>query len=221
MGSGFSFSSRPSSPESEDGWGDEQLQERDEDLFQPIRNYSGEVVGWRERSDSEKLKRKAATMEIITEENEDDDIEVVDNKVIMEPNLLSDDEEEKRNAFNESGNSVSATKFVLKENIEDVINAETFDAESDQDREPSAKSIDISKLPAQQRKGKAKDKYEFKTNPQFNEFNKEAAAAKLYKALKSFDTDEEAIISVLANHSWSQRRLIEKTYNHNHKKVKT
>ena len=214
MGSGFSFSSRPSSPESEDGWGDEQLQERDEDLFQPIRNYSGEVVGWRERSDSEKLKRKAATMEIITEENEDDDIEVVDNKVVIEPNLLLDDEEEKRNAFNESGNSISATKLVLKENIEDEINAE-----SDQDREPSAKSIDISKLPAQQRKGK--EKYEFKTNPHYNEFNKEAAAAKLYKALKSFDTDEEAIISVLANHSWSQRLLIEKTYNHNHKKVKT
>ena len=43
MGNGFM--SRPSSADSV--WGKVE-ESKDEDLYQPIRNYYGEVVGWRE-----------------------------------------------------------------------------------------------------------------------------------------------------------------------------
>ena len=47
MGNGFM--SRPSSEDSM-SWGRvEAREDKDEDLFQPIRNYSGEIVGWKER----------------------------------------------------------------------------------------------------------------------------------------------------------------------------
>ena len=47
MGNGFM--SRPSSADSV-SWGRvEAREDKDEDLFQPIRNYSGEIVGWKER----------------------------------------------------------------------------------------------------------------------------------------------------------------------------
>ena len=48
-------------------------------------------------------------------------------------------------------------------------------------------------------------------------FSKEEAAAKLYKALKAVDTDEDTIIEVLTSHSYGQRNKIEKTYKYNHR----
>ena len=31
---------------------------QDEDLFVPIKNFGGETIGWRERTESDKLRRK-------------------------------------------------------------------------------------------------------------------------------------------------------------------
>ena len=53
MGNGFM--SRPSSADSI--WGRVE-ESKDEDEFQPIRNYAGEIVGWRERTDTDKLRRR-------------------------------------------------------------------------------------------------------------------------------------------------------------------
>ena len=43
--------------ELDSGWGEVE-QEKDEELFQPIKNFSGEVIGWKERTASDKLRRK-------------------------------------------------------------------------------------------------------------------------------------------------------------------
>ena len=45
---------------------------RDEDVWIPIRNYSGEIVGWRERTDSDKLQRKRLKEEFLSPEPESD-----------------------------------------------------------------------------------------------------------------------------------------------------
>ena len=53
MGNGFM--SRPSSADSV-SWGRvEAREDKDEDLFQPIRNYSGEIVDWKERCVSSRV----------------------------------------------------------------------------------------------------------------------------------------------------------------------
>ena len=64
MGSAFSTSTS----EEEQGWGEVQARvgdntpslhgSQDEDLFVPVKNFSGETIGWRERTESDKLRRK-------------------------------------------------------------------------------------------------------------------------------------------------------------------
>ena len=48
---------------------------KDEELYQPIRNYYGEVVGWRERSESEKLRRREINAEFAMRQSEEEEEE--------------------------------------------------------------------------------------------------------------------------------------------------
>ena len=60
------------------------------------------------------------------------------------------------------------------------------------------------------------DRFKPSVHPKAN-FSKEESAARLYKALKSADTDEDTIIEVLTSHTFAQRNKIEKTYKYNHR----
>ena len=197
MGNGFM--SRPSSADSV--WGKVE-ESKDEDLYQPIRNYYGEVVGWRERSESEKLRRRELSSQfapVETDEEEDD----ISNKspsptpsppppppkkpfklVISE----SSDVEEEDNPFNKS-----------------------------QDRTPSAKSVVVS--PEKVHKSRVKDKFRPSLVPAEN-FNKDTAAGRLYRALHGDGrTDGSSVIEILTSHSAEQRKKICKAYKFNHNKV--
>ena len=100
--------------------------------------------------------------------------------------------------------------------IDEVPDEETeYGYESDHERVPSGRSMNM--IPVSHRE-RVSDKFRPSVKPNEN-FNKEAAAAKLYKAMKSLDTDEEMIILILSTHSAKQRNKIEKTYKYNHRRV--
>ena len=124
MGNGFM--SRPSSADSM--WGRVE-EKKDEELYQPIKNYYGEVVGWRERTDSEKLRRRQILSEFETDNEENDNEDDLSNKspsptptpppppkkkpfkVVI--NESSDMEDEEENSFNRSHDRTPSARSVL------------------------------------------------------------------------------------------------------------
>ena len=189
MGNGFM--SRPSSADSV--WGRVE-ESKDEDEFQPIRNYAGEIVGWRERTDSDKMRRRQLRDEFLPPPDSDSDDESPPAspspppkpvKIVIQETNDSDNEDDR--AFNKSF-----------------------------DRAPSAKSVTISD---NKHHSRVKDKFKPSIHPNSN-FNKDAAAAKLYRALHESPTDVDTIIDILTTHSYEQRKKITKTYKFNHNKVK-
>ena len=197
MGNGFM--SRPSSADSV--WGKVE-DTKDEELYQPIRNYYGEVVGWRERTESEKLKRREINAEFAMMEESEEESEQSDKspsppptppppkkplKVVIQE---SSDIEEEENPFNKSS-----------------------------DRTPSAKSVMVSPAVAPH-SSRVKDKFRPSLLPAEN-FNKDTAAGKIYRALHGeARTDVAAVIEILTQHSAEQRKKICKSYKFNHNKVK-
>ena len=189
MGNGFM--SRPSSAEST--WGRVE-ESRDEDVYQPIRNYDGEIVGWKERSDSDKMRRRKLRDEFLPPESESDDESPPRSptppppKIVLEASNDSDDDDD--NAFNKS-----------------------------LDRAPSGKSVSITPTPkTNQHRSRVKDKFKPSVVPQ-EAFNKETAASRLYKALHVSPIDTDSVIFILTSHSHDQRKKIAKTYKFNHNKV--
>ena len=215
MGTGFS-SSRPSSADS--GWGD--TEEKDEDLYQPVKNYDGEIVGWKERSESDKLRRKRAREDFVVIEEDENESFVENSEDIVEDLEVI---EEEKSASEEDNDTQEDDEYSIIEEpskIELVIDEAPDeepddDVESDHERVPSGRSTNM--IPVSHRE-RVTDKFRPSVKPN-QHFNKEAAAAKLYKALKSFDTDEEIIIQILSTHSAKQRNKIEKTYKYNHRRV--
>ena len=199
MGNGFM--SRPSSADS--AWGKVE-ETKDEELYQPIRNYYGEVVGWRERTESEKLRRREINAEFAMIESEEDEVEDDEEEspsppppppkkplkvVIKEPSDTEEEKEEEENPFNQSS-----------------------------DRTPSAKSVLVSPAAAPHN-SRVKDKFRPSLLPAEN-FNKDTAAGRLYRALHGETrTDVAAVIEILTQHSADQRKKISKSYKFNHNKV--
>ena len=98
MGNGFM--SRPSSAESI--WGRVE-ESRDEDVYQPIRNYDGEIVGWRERTYSDKMRRRKLREEFLPPDSESEDESPRSPtppppKIVLEASNDSDNDDD--NAFN-------------------------------------------------------------------------------------------------------------------------
>ena len=186
--------SRPSSAESI--WGRVE-ESKDEDVYQPIRNYDGEIVGWRERTDSDKMKRRKLREEFLPPDSESEDESPSPRsptppppKIILEASNDSDNDDD--NAFNKS-----------------------------LDRAPSGKSVSITPTPnTNHHKSRVKDKFKPSVIAQ-EAFNKETAASKLYKALHSSPTDTDSVILILTSHSHDQRKKIAKTYKFNHNKVRS
>jgi len=187
MGNGFM--SRPSSAESM--WG--RVEERkDEDLYQPIRNYAGEIVAWKERSESEKLRRRMLRREFAPEESDTDE---------------------------ETSYPAPAQKKPVKIVIDELNESEEEDVAFNRslDRAPSAKSVSVTPQPQTKSRSRVKDK--FKPSLVANtSFNKDSAADKLYQALHDSPHDHDTIIDVLTSHSHDQRKKISKTYKFQHNK---
>ena len=201
MGNGFM--SRPSSADS--AWG--RVEEtKDEELYQPIKNYYGEVVGWRERTESEKLRRREINAEFAM--------------------LESDEEEEDQSEKSPSPTPTppppppkKPVKVVIKESS-DIEEEEENPFNKSLDRTPSAKSVMVSS-PAQHgsHSSRVKDKFRPSLLPAEN-FNKDSAAGRLYRALHGETrTDVATVIEILTSHSAQQRKKIGKSYKFNHNKV--
>ena len=105
-------------------------------------------------------------------------------------------------------------KIVIQE-TNDSDNEDDRDFNKSFDRAPSAKSVTISDNKHQSR---VKDKFKPSMHPNSN-FNKDAAAAKLYKALHDSPSDVDTVIDILTSHSYEQRKKITKAYKFNHNKV--
>ena len=126
MGNGFM--SRPSSADSV--WGKVE-DTKDEELYQPIRNYYGEVVGWRERTESEKLERREINAEFAMMESEEEQEEQEEDQSDKSPSPTptppppppkkplkvviqeSSDIEEEENPFNKSSDRTPSAKSVM------------------------------------------------------------------------------------------------------------
>ena len=200
MGNGFM--SRPSSADSV--WGKVE-ETKDEELYQPIRNYYGEVVGWRERTESEKLKRREINAEFAMIESEEDEVEDDQSEKSPSPTPTPPPPPPKK-----------PLKVVIQESSDIEEEENPFNKSSD--RTPSAKSVMVSPAAAPH-SSRVKDKFRPSLLPAEN-FNKDSAAGRLYKALHGETrTDVAAVIEILTQHSAEQRKKICKSYKFNHNKV--
>jgi len=206
---GSALGSRSSSDEDE-GWGE--VQEKDEDLFIPVKNFGGETIGWRERTESDKLRRKRAKedFEGVPDSEEEEEVEVEDIHV----SEVESDYEDLPPPSPPSPPPPPPPPIVVEDPpVEEVVEEE--EEEEEEERQPSAKSLPVGHIvPHRER---VVDRFKPSLLPSPN-FSKEEAAARLYKALKAVDTDEDTIIEVLTSHSYSQRNKIEKTYKYNHRR---
>ena len=91
------------------------------------------------------------------------------------------------------------------------------------DRAPSAKSVVVaSPASAAASRGHHVNRVKDKFRPSVVAaagLNKEAAAARLHRALHDSPTDVDTVIEVLTSHSHDQRKKIAKAYKFNHSKV--
>ena len=101
--------------------------------------------------------------------------------------------------------------------IDEAPDEELEDEDDENERKPSARSINCTPVP---HRARVSDKFKPSITENTN-FNCHAAAAKLYKALTGPNTDEETIILIVSSHSAKQRRKIDKTYKYNHRRVST
>ena len=199
MGNGFM--SRPSSADSV--WGRVE-DTKDEELYQPIRNYYGEVVGWRERTESEKLKRREINAEFAKMESDEDEggIEEQSDKSPSPPPTPPPPKK--------------PLKVVIQESSDIEEEENPFNKSSD--RTPSAKSVIVSPAVAPH-SSRVKDKFRPSVLPAEN-FSKDLVAGRLYRALHGeARTDVAAVIEILTQHSGDQRKKICKSYKFNHNKV--
>ena len=200
MGNGFM--SRPSSADS--AWGKVE-ETKDEELYQPIRNYYGEIVGWRERTESEKLRRREISAEFAMMESEGEGEDHSDKSPSPPPTPPPP--------------TKKPIKVVIKESSDLEEEEEENPFNQSLDRAPSAKSVVVSSPAVAPHSSRVKDKFRPSLLPAEN-FNKDSAAGRLYRALHGEGrTDVAAVIEILTSHSAQQRKKISKSYKFNHNKV--
>ena len=116
-----------------------------------------------------------------------------------------------------------SVKIVIDETPASEEDSETEAFNRSLDRAPSAKSVVVaSPASAAASRGhhvhRVKDKFRPSVVAAAG-LNKEAAAARLHRALHDSPTDVDTVIEVLTSHSHDQRKKIAKAYKFNHNKV--
>ena len=116
-----------------------------------------------------------------------------------------------------------SVKIVIDETPASEEDSETEAFNRSLDRAPSAKSVVVaSPASAAASRGHHVNRVKDKFRPSVVAaagLNKEAAAARLHRALHDSPTDVDTVIEVLTSHSHDQRKKIAKAYKFNHSKV--
>ena len=165
------------------------------------------------RTDSDKLRRRQLREEFLPP---DSDSDTAEDEAESPPRSPSPPPPPPRKR--------ESVKIVIDEtpaSEEDSSETEAFNRSLD--RAPSAKSVVVaSPASAAASRGhhvhRVKDKFRPSVVAAAG-LNKEAAAARLHRALHDSPTDVDTVIEVLTSHSHDQRKKIAKAYKFNHNKV--
>ena len=164
------------------------------------------------RTDSDKLRRRQLREEFLPP---DSDSDTAEDEAESPPRSPSPPPPPRKR---------ESVKIVIDEtpaSEEDSSETEAFNRSLD--RAPSAKSVVVaSPASAAASRGhhvhRVKDKFRPSVVAAAG-LNKEAAAARLHRALHDSPTDVDTVIEVLTSHSHDQRKKIAKAYKFNHNKV--
>ena len=163
-----------------------------------IRNYDGDIVAWRERTDSDKMRRRQLRQEFLSPPDSESEAE--------SPAQSPSPPAPKR-----------PVKIVIDEaNTDTEEDTEAFNKSLD--RAPSAKSVVVTPAPAAKHRSRVKDRFK-PSIVTSSDFNKDREATRLHRALHDSGTDHNTIIEILTSHTHTQRKKISKAYKFNHNKV--
>lgn len=152
-------------------------------------------MGWRERTDSDKMRRRQLRQEFLSP---------------------PDSESEAESPAQSPPAPKKPVRIVIDETHSDEEDTEAFNKSLD--RAPSAKSVSVTPAPAKHR-SRVKDKFKPSIVPS-SEFSKDREAARLHRALHDSGTDHDTVIEILTSKTHAQRKKISKAYKFNHNKVK-
>ena len=165
------------------------------DLNILVRNYDGDIVAWRERTDSDKMRRRQLRQEFLSP---------------------PDSESEAESPAQSPPPPKKPVKIVIEETNSDEEDTEAFNKSLD--RAPSGKSVSVTPSPATKHRSRVKDKFKPSITTS-SEFSKDREAARLHKALHDSGTDYDTVIEILTSNTHVQRKKITKAYKFNHNKV--
>ena len=151
-------------------------------------------MGWRERTDSDKMRRRQLRQEFLSP---------------------PDSESEAESPAQSPPAPKKPVRILIDEANTDEEDTEAFNKSLD--RAPSAKSVSVTPAPAKHR-SRVKDKFKPSIVPS-SEFSKDREATRLHRALHDSGTDHDTVIEILTSYTHSQRKKICKAYKFNHNKV--
>ena len=164
------------------------------------------------RTDSDKLRRRQLREEFLPP---DSDSDTAEDEAESPPRSPSPPPPPRKR---------ESVKIVIDETPASEEDSETEAFNRSLDRAPSAKSVVVaSPASAAASRGHHVNRVKDKFRPSVVAaagLNKEAAAARLHRALHDSPTDVDTVIEVLTSHSHDQRKKIAKAYKFNHNKVK-
>ena len=155
-------------------------------------------MGWRERTDSDKMRRRQLRQEFLSPPD-------------------SESEAESRVQSPSPPAPKRPVKIVIDEAKEDT-EEDTEAFNKSLDRAPSAKSVVVTPAPAAKHRSRVKDRFK-PSIVTSSDFNKDREATRLHRALHDSGTDHNTIIEILTSHTHTQRKKISKAYKFNHNKV--
>ena len=168
------------------------------DLYVLVRNYDGDIVAWRERTDSDKMRRRQLRDEFLS------------------PPPDSESEAESPAQSPSPPPPKKPVKIVIEDADTDDEDTEAFNKSLD--RAPSAKSVVVTPAPEAKHRSRVKDKFK-PSIVTSRDLNKDKEAARLHRALHESGTDYDTVIEILTSNSHAQRKKISKAYKFNHNKV--
>ena len=155
-------------------------------------------MAWRERTDSDKMRRRQLRQEFLSPPDSENEAE--------SPAQSPSPPAPKR-----------PVKIVIDEaNTDTEEDTEAFNKSLD--RAPSAKSVVVTPAPAAKHRSRVKDRFK-PSIVTSSDFNKDREATRLHRALHDSGTDHCTIIEILTSHTHTQRKKISKAYKFNHNKV--
>lgn len=188
-----------------------------EEDYKPITNYSGEVVGYKERTESEKLRRKAEKEAVVDSDSDSSSDESESSK---------NDRRSRKSSLKDSFRDSRSSSSRKNRNL---LKVQDLDSEVDEDERnhsrKSSRNNSAYNSYGERSTSSSRQRYRHKKYPVSKptivakeRFKVAPAVQKLSRAVKGYGTSEKDIIEVLGTHSSQQRVEIRQEYQLQHKK---